>query len=170
MNKKSYVNSCLNRLYKLLILFIGTIVFFIVLVGGMRSDILSIIWLGYKEPEVGTVYMVDKNNIQVFNTGKVIDLETTAALIPEITLMYHGEKYKFQDHVFIVKGGEDDSVKYLVYDELNDSLFCVVEKKLPNSQWLREKYRLVSSTEASELKPYLRYIQNENDWIYIQKR
>lgn len=46
MNKKSYVNSCLNRLYKLLILFIGTIVFFIVLVGGgMRSDILSIIWL-----------------------------------------------------------------------------------------------------------------------------
>lgn len=34
MNKKSYVNSCLNRLYKLLILFIGTIVFFIVLVGG----------------------------------------------------------------------------------------------------------------------------------------
>lgn len=170
MNKKSYVNSCLNRLYKLLILFIGTIVFFIVLVGGMRSDILSIIWLGYKEPEVGTVYMVDKNNIQVFNKGKVIDLETTAALIPEITLMYHGEKYKFQDHVFIVKGGEDDSVKYLVYDELNDSLFCVVEKKLPNSQWLREKYRLVSSTEASELKPYLRYIQNENDWIYIQKR
>lgn len=45
MNKKSYVNSCLNRLYKLLILFIGTIVFFIVLVGRMRSDILSIIWL-----------------------------------------------------------------------------------------------------------------------------
>lgn len=45
MNKKSYVNSCLNRLYKLLILFIGTIVFFIVLVGEMRSDILSIIWL-----------------------------------------------------------------------------------------------------------------------------
>ena len=108
--------------------------------------------------------MVDKNNIQVFNTGKVIDLETTAALIPEITLMYHGEKYKFQDHVFIVKGGEEDSV----YDELNDSLFCVVEKKLPNSQWLREKYRSVSSTEASELKPYLRYIQN--DWVYIQKR
>lgn len=114
--------------------------------------------------------MVDKNNIQVFNTGKVVDLETTAVLIPEITLMYYGEKYKFQDYVFIVKGGEDDSVKYLVYDELNDSLFCVVEKKLPNSQWLREKYRLVSSTEESELKPYLRYIQNENDWIYIQKR
>ena len=105
-----------------------------------------------------------------FTTGKVVDLETTAALIPEITLMYHGEKYKFQDHVFIVKGGEDDSVKYLVYDELNDSLFCVVEKKLPNSQWLREKYRLVSSTEESKLKPYLRYIQNENDWVYIQKR
>ena len=97
-----------------------------------------------------------------FTTGKVVDLETTAALIPEITLMYHGEKYKFQDHVFIVKGGEDDSVKYLVYDELNDSLFCVVEKKLPNSQWLREKYRLVSSTEESKLKPYLRYIQNQH--------
>ena len=40
--------------------------------------------IGYKEPEVGTVYMVDKNNIQVFNTGKVIDLETTAALIGSV--------------------------------------------------------------------------------------
>lgn len=166
MNKKSYVNSCLNRLYKLLIYSI----FYCFSRGDAVGHSIYYMVIGYKEPEVGTVYMVDKNNIQVFNTGKVIDLETTAALIPEITLMYHGEKYKFQDHVFIVKGGEDDSVKYLVYDELNDSLFCVVEKKLPNSQWLREKYRLVSSTEASELKPYLRYIQNENDWVYIQKR
>lgn len=40
--------------------------------------------------------MVDKNNIQVFNTGKVVDLETTAALIPEITLMYHGENINFK--------------------------------------------------------------------------
>ena len=74
MNKKSYVNSCLNRLYKLLILFIGTIIFFIVLVGGDEvGHSIYYMVIGYKEPEVGIVYMVDKNNIQVFNTGKVVD-------------------------------------------------------------------------------------------------
>lgn len=159
----------LNKMYKLFALLIGMLVFYIILIlfDAIGHSIYYMV-VGYQEPEVGAVCMVDRNNIQVLDTGEVIDLETTAALIPEVKLMRKSEKYKFINHILIVKGGETDSLQYFIYDEKKSKAFCVLKKTFPNAQWLRKQYIFLNSIDEPELTLYFDYIKNNKDWIYIQ--
>lgn len=116
----------LNKMYKLFTLLIGMLVFYIILIlFDAIGHSIYYMAVGYQEPEVGAVCMVDRNNIQVLDTGEVIDLKTTAALIPEVRLMRKGEKYKLINNILIVKGGETDSLQYFIYDEKKNKAFCV---------------------------------------------
>lgn len=169
MNKMIKNMNFFNKIYKYFKLLIGIMMFFvIILVFNAVGHSIYYIAIGYQEPEVGAVCMVDKNNIQVLDTGEVVDLETTAALISEVKLMWSSEKYKFTNQVLVVKGGEADSLEYFIYDEKNSKAFCVLKKPLPNAQWLRKRYIFLNSVNQPELKLYLRYIEDNKDWIYIK--
>ncbi|MCI7600135.1 MAG: hypothetical protein MSS75_03705 [Megasphaera sp.] len=170
MNKMiRYMRKQLNKMYKLFALLIGMLVFYIILIlFDAIGHSIYYMAVGYQEPEVGAVCMVDRNNIQVLDTGEVIDLKTTAALIPEVRLMRKGEKYKLINNILIVKGGETDSLQYFIYDEKKNKAFCVLKKPFPNAQWLRKQYIFLNSIDEPELTLYFDYIENNKDWIYIQ--
>lgn len=170
MNKiQINITKYLNKVCRISSLIIVMILFFVLIVvfNAIGHSVYYMIF-DYQEPEIGAVCMVDKNNIQILDTGKVVDLKTTAALVSEITLMHSAEKYKCTNQILVIKGGQNDCLEYFIYDERKHKAIGVLRKPLPNSQWLRKQYIFINSVNDTKISIYLNYIEENKNWIYIQ--